>query len=91
MVAGLRSRGAEVAGAIGASISAPGSEVAKGELVEYQAGRVRVVAATVEYSLDAIERGDCGEQWRPIPQELAAPARRSDSQSASTNYWGDGT
>lgn len=77
MVAGLRSRSAEVASTIGASIPAPESEVAKGELVKYHAGRLRAVAATVEYSLDAIERGDCGEDWPPIPRELTAQARRA--------------
>jgi hypothetical protein len=74
VVAGLRSRGAEVAEAIHASIPAPVSDLAVDHDAEYQAGRAAAVTTIIEYSLDAIERGG---EWGPIPQALAAQARRA--------------
>ncbi len=74
VVAGLRSRGTEVAQAIHASIPTSVSDSAVDHVAEYQAGRAAAVAAIVEYSLDAIERGG---EWGPIPQALAAQARRA--------------
>jgi hypothetical protein len=73
VVAGLRSRGTEVAQSIHASIPAPpGLAVDHDE--EYREGRAAAIASTVEYSLDAIERGG---EWGPIPQALAAQAHRA--------------
>lgn len=74
VVAGLRSRRAEVAEAIYASIPASGLDVAVDDDAEYQAGRVAATAAIVEYSLDAIERG---EEWGPIPPALVEQTRRT--------------
>jgi hypothetical protein len=73
VVAGLRSRDAEVAQAIHASIAAPGLDLTV-DLDEYEAGRAAAIAAIVGYSLDAIERGG---EWGPIPQALAAQAHRA--------------
>jgi hypothetical protein len=71
VVAELRSRGAEVVRAIDASIPATGSGIAEDAGAEYQAGRVAAIAATVAYSLEAIERAG---EWAPIPQALAEQA-----------------
>ncbi len=75
VVAGLRSRGAEVAQAIHASIPAPEPGLTVDhDAAEYQAGRAAAITAIIEYSLDAIERGG---KWGPIPQALTAQARRA--------------
>jgi hypothetical protein len=74
-VARLRSRAAEVAQAIHAGIPAPATDLAVAhDADEYRDGRAVAIAAIVEYSLDAIERGD---QWGPIPQALAAQVHRA--------------
>lgn len=74
VVAGLRSRGTEVFEAIHASIPALGLDLPMDDDAEYRDGRAAAVAAVVEYSLDAIKRGG---EWGPIPQALAAQARRA--------------
>lgn len=75
VVAGLRSRGAEVAQAIYDSIPDPMVDLsAVGQDAEYEAGRAAAVAAIFKYSLDALERGG---EWEPIPQALATQARRA--------------
>jgi hypothetical protein len=73
-IAALRSRRVEVLGAIEASIPTEGSPSVLGDDAEYRAGRAAAVAATVEYSLSAIEGGGA---WGPIPSALAAHARRA--------------
>lgn len=74
-VARLRSRAAEVAQAIHVSIPAPVTDLGVDhDTDEYRTGQAAAIAATVEYSLDAIERGD---EWGPIPQALTAQVHRA--------------
>jgi hypothetical protein len=74
VVARLRSRPADVAEAVHASIRAYMPGLAVNHDAEYQAGRAAAVMAIVEYSLDAIERGG---EWGPIPHALAAQVHRA--------------
>lgn len=75
VVAVLRSRSVEVADEIHASIPVAETDLAVDyDPAEYEDGRVAAIAATIEYSLDAIEKGG---EWGEIPQALAAQARRA--------------
>jgi GGDEF-like domain len=74
IVARLRSRGTEIAEAVHASIPAIRFDLSVDHDAEYQAGRVAAVTATIEYSLNAIERGG---EWESIPRALVAQAHRA--------------
>ncbi len=74
VVAGLRSRGLEMAEEIHASIPAAETDPLGHHDAEYERGRAAAIVATIEYSLDAIERGG---EWGEMPQALAAHARRA--------------
>jgi len=75
VVARLRARRDELVGEIFARVSGDAFGFAGAGDVEYVAGLRAAVAATVEYGLDGIERG---EQWAgPTPALAAEQARRA--------------
>jgi hypothetical protein len=73
VTAGLRARGAELIQNIEAKVPELDG-LSERNAGNVQEGRFAAIAATVKYSLDAIEHG---EEWGPIPQVLAEHVHHS--------------
>lgn len=70
----LRVRSADIAEQIDTSLPSLGHDPARHDDIDYKSSRVAAITATVQYSLDTIERGGL---WGPIPSALAEHTRRA--------------